>query len=366
MHRALLLFAVISSSATSIDAQVVLCESVNNSYRECRIGSSGTVRLLSELSARACFEGLTWGTRSGGTAWVDRGCRASFTTGDGSLQARGRNRVVCESTRGFMHACSAEVENGVALAQQLSQAPCVKGESWDLNIERQEIWVDRGCRAEFALGRFTEAVLPTTQLDAPVSCSSQNGRRTHCPADTGAGVQLVSQDASTACGYRREWGYDAKGIWVSKGCSAEFLARGKPRPVAPAVTCQSTDVQRVHCPAETTFGVALVRHIGESPCILGRSWGFDSTGVWVADKCHAQFALGGYRLSAAAIPATAARVKCESVDGARVRCPVTTARGVGLVHQLGENDCVLNRNWGYGEDGIWVAGGCRAEFAVGR
>ncbi|MEA2465408.1 MAG: hypothetical protein QOJ98_3155, partial [Acidobacteriota bacterium] len=34
--------------------------------------------------------------------------------------------------------------------------------------------------------------------------------------------------------------------------------------------------------------------------------------------------------------------------------------------QTGSVNCVLNRNWGYGPDGIWVDGGCRAEFAVAR
>ena len=364
MRPALLTCAAIVFCAFSLQGQVVLCDSINNTYRECRVGSAGTVRLVSELSARACFEGLTWGTRSGGIVWVDRGCRATFTSGDGSLQTNG-NRLVCESTRGFLHACSANVENGVTLAQQLSEAPCVKGKSWDISVERHEVWVDRGCRAEFALGRFTEAVRPSAPLDAPVTCSSKNSRRTHCPADTSAGVQLVRAHGRTACGYGAQWGYDAKGIWVSKGCSADFVTRGRPRPIAPSITCQSTG-DRVRCAAETTYGVALARQLDESVCILGRSWGFDSEGIWVDGNCHAQFALGGYRLPSTAIPATAFKVTCESVDGARVQCPAAASGGVGLVQQLSENTCVLNRTWGYGEAGIWVSGGCRAEFAVAR
>lgn len=366
MRTSLVTFAVIFFCAGSLEAQVILCESVSNGYRECRVGSAGTVRMVSELSARQCFEGLTWGTRSGGIVWVDRGCRATFTSGEGSSQAAGRTRVVCESTRGFMQACSAAVETGVTLAQQLSRAPCVKGDTWDFSIERNEVWVDRGCRAEFALGRFTEAVRPTVPLEDPVTCTSASGKRTYCPADTSAGVQLVREHGKAACGYGREWGYDGKGIWVAKRCSAEFMARGKPRQIVSGITCQSTADQRVHCAAETTYGVALLRQFGESPCILGRSWGFDDNGVWVGGNCHAQFALGGYRLPSTAIPATATKVTCESTDGVRVQCSADTKLGVGLVQQLSENACVLNRTWGYCEDAIWVSGGCRAEFAVAR
>ena len=42
------------------------------------------------------------------------------------------------------------------------------------------------------------------------------------------------------------------------------------------------------------------------------------------------------------------------------------ARGAGLIKQLSETDCVLNRNWGYDAEGIWVTGGCGAEFAVAQ
>ena len=57
------------------------------------------------------------------------------------------------------------------------------------------------------------------------------------------------------------------------------------------LTCTST-TGRTHCPADTSAGVALVRSTGQAPCLLGKTWGYDQQGVWVADGCSAVFATG--------------------------------------------------------------------------
>jgi len=292
--------------------------------------------------------------------WVDRGCQAIFT-----LQVDAGSRVVCESLEGRRAQCSADTTRGVALGQQLSKAPCIVGEGWGFDADRDLIWVDRGCRAEFLLGRSAD--LPRTQtLDAPVTCESKDGRRTECAADTSAGVQIVRSLGEKPCRFGNEWGYDAKGIWVAKGCRAEFVVRDKSKPLLRAIACESKNNDRVQCPAETRYGVALVRFLGDEECTLDRTWGFDENGVWVSNGCRAQFALGGYRLPPESVPASAVKVVCESVDGKRKDCDIDTGRGVGLVRQLSETDCVLNRSWGYDRAGIWVTGGCRAEFAVAK
>lgn len=357
--------AVVLSLSATVDAQPILCESApGGGYRECRVSSSGTIRLVHEISERACFEGLTWGTLSAGVVWVDRGCRATFAANAARPDALGKDRVVCESKVDRV-VCPADTTGGVIVRQQLSKAACVEGETWGFDDERGLIWVDRGCRAEFLLGGATPFARTPVNFDSVVHCESKDGRRKHCLADTSAGVQLVRQLDDNPCGYGKEWGYDAKGVWVAKRCRAIFAVAGKPKAMARAVTCVSSGT-RNQCAAETRYGVALVRQLGGTECVLDRTWGFDESGVWVTEGCHAQFALGGFRLPAGAVPATAARVTCESLDGKLVECAVDTARGVGLVHQTSDVDCVLNRTWGYGPDGIWVDGGCRAEFAVAR
>jgi hypothetical protein len=357
--------AVLLWCAVSVEGQTMACESFDVEYRECRIGSSGPIRLLMEMSDKQCFQDLTWGSREIGVVWVRKGCRATFTIDKpSSAKPTLATRVVCESQKGNREACPADTSRGVFLTQQISKADCVEGESWGFDGERGLVWVDHGCRAEFALGETTATAPVAKTGGTSVVCESENGKRKSCPADTSAGVQIVRQLSDASCGYGHEWGYDAKGIWVSKGCRAEFVVGGKPKVMLGAVTCESRSNTRNRCAAETRYGVAIFRTLGGSECILDQSWGFDPEGIWVDAGCRAQFALGGYRLPADALPPNASKVTCESLDGGHKPCPVDTSHGVGLLRQISGTDCVLNRTWGYDRDGIWVTNGCRAEFAV--
>lgn len=55
-------------------------------------------------------------------------------------------------------------------------------------------------------------------------------------------------------------------------------------------------------------------------------------------------------------------VRCESRDGRVARC---NAYGdAQLVRQLSDSACIRNRTWGTDRQGLWVSGGCRAEFRV--
>lgn len=53
-------------------------------------------------------------------------------------------------------------------------------------------------------------------------CSSDDGRRKFCETDTGRGVRMVRQVSGSPCEEGRTWGYDRRGIWVDRGCRAEF------------------------------------------------------------------------------------------------------------------------------------------------
>lgn len=64
---------------------------------------------------------------------------------------------------------------------------------------------------------------------------------------------------------------------------------GPPAPRAVVITCASRPGERTQCPADTSKGVILARSAGESACLLGKTWGYDDTGVWVADGCTADF-----------------------------------------------------------------------------
>jgi hypothetical protein len=67
------------------------------------------------------------------------------------------------------------------------------------------------------------------------------------------------------------------------------------KPAAPpqgVLICTSQPGERNLCAADTTAGVALVRSTGKAPCLLGETWGYDKTGIWVSDGCSGAFAAG--------------------------------------------------------------------------
>jgi Protein of unknown function (DUF3011) len=43
-----------------------------------------------------------------------------------------------------------------------------------------------------------------------------------CNVNTSGGVRLVRQRSDADCIYNRTWGYDRRGIWVDRGCRADF------------------------------------------------------------------------------------------------------------------------------------------------
>lgn len=58
------------------------------------------------------------------------------------------------------------------------------------------------------------------------------------------------------------------------------------------LSCESQPGGREHCDADTSGGVALATQTGSESCLLGKTWGYDDKGIWVADGCGAQFVLG--------------------------------------------------------------------------
>ena len=62
-----------------------------------------------------------------------------------------------------------------------------------------------------------------------VRCDSHGSRKV-CAADTRGGVSLRYQYSADGCWQNDTWGYDAKGIWVSNGCQADFTVGAPPPP----------------------------------------------------------------------------------------------------------------------------------------
>lgn len=134
----------------------VRCESIDGRTRQCPVNTRGGVRLVRQLSSSPCVEGRTWGS-SRDSIWVSQGCRGTFAVGSGSGGYGGNypagggygQTVRCESVDNRQRRCSVPVRSDVTLVRQLSSTRCVQGANW--GFDRNGIWVDNGCRADFSV-----------------------------------------------------------------------------------------------------------------------------------------------------------------------------------------------------------------------
>ena len=214
---------------------------------------------------------------------------------------QGGQIISCSSDNMRRNYCAADVRGGVQLIRQRSDSPCIFNRTWGF-INGRGIWVDRGCRADF---QITRPNWGGWDNGYNIYCASDNGRRAVCPTDTRGGVQLVRKRSDASCDYGRDWGYDRRGIWVDRGCRADFRIGGggdgggggwQPGGGGvQVVTCASDDMRRNVCRVNTNGGVRLVRQRSDADCIFQRTWGYDRRGIWVDRGCRADFEVGNVR-----------------------------------------------------------------------
>ena len=58
-------------------------------------------------------------------------------------------------------------------------------------------------------------------------------------------------------------------------------------------------------------------------------------------------------------------VSCVSKGKERQQCSADTRAGIVMLRPTGEAACLLGRNWGYDDQGVWVSEGCGGDFATG-
>ena len=191
--------ALLSVSSPALADSTIRCESSDGNWRACSVDTRGGVTLSRQLSRSGCWQGDTWGYDRN-RIWVTNGCRAEFRVGSSNPSSRGNNngaiagalivgaiagavianhndrdddrydrpncgprgcdndygygqsrRFTCESRNGNQQWCGERVgrRDHVDVARQLSRGECQYGRSW--GVDRGEVWVDRGCRAEFVI-----------------------------------------------------------------------------------------------------------------------------------------------------------------------------------------------------------------------
>jgi len=68
---------------------------------------------------------------------------------------------------------------------------------------------------------------PPAFASRTIRCESDRYRYHYCRLDTDSRVELTRQLSSTRCREGDNWGYDRRGVWVDRGCAAEFrVGRG--------------------------------------------------------------------------------------------------------------------------------------------
>ncbi len=197
-----------------------------------------------------------------------------------------------------------------------------------------------------------------------VTCES-GGRLVRCPAALSwRGARLITQLSRAPCLQGESWGFDRNAIWVNDGCRGVFEAGDPFANIGERVVCASAGGRRAECPADTRFGVRLVRTVSTARCEEGRSWGTIARAIWVDRGCRGEFEVGGPGPDDVITPATR-RFMCGSSGGRRVSCPTGgRAVGVRLFRDLSGGRCKEGRNWGSSDTLVWASKGCRAIFEI--
>ena len=139
----------------------------------------------------------------------------------------GSGTVKCESHDDARRHCAVKnLDTGsVTVQRKLSQSACQRGADW--GVDRDGIWVDKGCRAVFAYkvrngGGSSSSSKPGGY--GTIQCESSDDRRKHCAvSNIDPNSVTMERKLSRANCYRgQNWDADSSGIWVDNGCRARF------------------------------------------------------------------------------------------------------------------------------------------------
>ena len=154
----------------------------------------------------------------------------------GATSLSAQQVINCSSDDGHRHYCSMDAHHAdINMIKQRSDARCEEGYSW--GRDRHGVWVDHGCRADFQVvgrdhdhdgdrddddDRYRNQGDDHRSAIQAITCSSDDMHRHFCPADTHGGVRLYKQISEAPCQEGYSWGFDDHGIWVDRGCRADF------------------------------------------------------------------------------------------------------------------------------------------------
>lgn len=213
---------------------VIRCESRDFRRTFCPADTIRGVRLVRQTSRAECIRGRTWWRDERGIV-VTEGCGGEFevgyrdddynwppATGGGGFHRPDSLR--CESRDYRRRYCPADVGWGtVYLSRQISDTRCVYGRNW--SFDRRGVWVEGGCAGIFDLSYADNAWRPDGGGGQWVRCESRDYEPNYCSTGRGGRVFLARQISRAPCIEGSTWGRDRRGIWVSRGCAADFEVR---------------------------------------------------------------------------------------------------------------------------------------------
>ncbi|AFZ52476.1 hypothetical protein Cyan10605_0329 [Cyanobacterium aponinum PCC 10605] len=193
-------------------------------------------------------------------------------------------------------------------------------------------WYKLALISVISCGFFAQAT--PASAESRLTCESYKGRYKFCDADTRGGVKLIRQLSRTECRQGSTWGYDRNGIWVDRGCSAEFAVRGR------GDNYNNNNNSSGDNTAAIIGGVLAVGAIAAAIASSSDNNNYD----------------GGNTIT------------CNSDRGNYTRCGADIRRGDRVVmrRQLSNSGCWEGSTWGYDRNGIWVDQGCRGVFEIRR
>ncbi len=141
-----------------------------------------------------------------------------------------------------------------------------------------------------------------------VRCGSQDGRFVRCQVPW-RDAEMIRQESDSPCIRGQTWGVDRGGLWVDRGCRAQFVEMGRgsgwqggggggwqPGPGWDReirLQCESNNKQYQFCQVDVGgHGRArLLQQLSGSRCEEGYNWGWNRAGVWVSKGCRGLFSV---------------------------------------------------------------------------
>lgn len=253
-----------------------------------------------------------------------------------SYSSRGYSQtrtVRCASSGPRRAFCPVSAMGEVRLSRQLSRRACVRGRTW--SYTSRGIWVANGCRADFIVARRTayrdpngyrnpdpyRNAVPYRDPNAVVDHNHYvdgNGRLIHCESTASGRTYCGDSHSRYAMSGNRDpdciegqtWGRDARGVWVSGDCDADFTGQafddngGYDNGVQGSeevghthsldssgrvIHCQATADGRTYCgDHDSEYVISGTR---DPDCVEGVTYGRDERGTWVSGACAAEFSV---------------------------------------------------------------------------